>query len=137
MPGQFPRGGASSSTLKLLAQFQSRVCWFRLDIMAPSPSSSGSGSGPDVDPVLRNAIRYTISAREYKTLHEWLIKQSPKALRSRAPTPSKYDASLKSKDDYNAAAVRASLRIFLSAQTGLYVWDVIGSQVLRRGKKST
>jgi hypothetical protein len=100
----------------------------------PSDPSDAPQSSPKVDPVLRNAIRYTVSATEYKALHEYLIKRAPTAVRSRVPQPSKYDAALKSKDDYNAAAVRASLRMFLAAQTGLKLWDIIISQVLRRGR---
>ena len=102
--------------------------------MAAAESRSSALDGPNVDPVLRNAIRYTISAKEYRTLHEYLIKQSPQIVRSRAPQPSKYDAALKNKDDYNAAAVRASLRVFLAAQTGLKLWDIITVQILKRGK---
>jgi len=101
-----------------------------------APDSYGhrpSGSA-HVDPVLRNAIRYTISAKEYKTLHEYLLKNSPKVVRNRAPQPSKYDAAIKNKDDYNAAAVRASLRVFIAAQTGLKLWDIITAQIARRGR---
>ena len=101
---------------------------------AASPDTRAPAGSRKVDPVLQNAIRYTISAKEYKTLHEYLIKQSPAAVRDRAPQPSRYDAAVKHKDDYNAAAVRASLRVFLAAQTGLKLWDIITVQVLRRGK---
>lgn len=89
-----------------------------------------------IDPVLRNAIRYTISAKEYRTLHDYLLKQSPAIVRSRVPQPSKYDAAVRNKDDYNAAAIRASLRVFLAAQTALSLWDIITVQILRRGQPS-
>ena len=97
------------------------------------PEASPPVGSAKMDPVLRNAIRYTISAKEYRTLHEYLLKQSPTIVRSRAPQPSKYDAAIKNKDDYNAAAVRASLRVFLAAQTSLKLWDIITDQILRRG----
>lgn len=103
--------------------------------MAPPESYGQSPKGTaHVDPVLRNAIRYTISAKEYKTLHEYLLKNSPKVVRNRAPQPSKYDAAIKNKDDYNAAAVRASLRVFIAAQTGLKLWDIIMAQIARSGR---
>ena len=98
------------------------------------PEASPRTANAKIDPVLRNAIRYTISAKEYRTLHEYLLKQSPTIVRNSAPLPSKYDAAIKDKDDYNAAAIRASLRVFLAAQTGLKLWDIITEQVLRRGK---
>ncbi|KAJ4303876.1 hypothetical protein N0V88_001474 [Collariella sp. IMI 366227] len=37
------------------------------------------------DPILRNALRYTISAREYATLHRYVISRS-KVLKKRAPS---------------------------------------------------
>ena len=37
------------------------------------------------DPVLRNALRYTISAREYALLHKYVITRS-RALKRRAPS---------------------------------------------------
>ena len=101
---------------------------------APDTHAHSAKASAHVDPVLRNAIRYTISAKEYRTLHEYLLKNSPKVLRNRAPQPSKYDAAIKHKDDYNAAAVRASLRVFLAAQTGLKLWDIITTQIASRGK---
>ncbi|MCJ1477179.1 hypothetical protein MMC13_005850 [Lambiella insularis] len=96
-------------------------------------ASSRAGSNA-IDPVLQNAIRYTISAKEYRTLHQYLLKQSPSALGNRAPQPSKYDAAISHKDDYNAAAIRASLRVFLAAQTGLSLWDIITVQIFRQGQ---
>ncbi|MCJ1285598.1 hypothetical protein MMC26_004939 [Xylographa opegraphella] len=98
------------------------------------PEASPRTGSAKMDPVLRNAIRYTISAKEYRTLHEYLLKQSPTIVRSRAPLPSKYDAAIKNKDDYNAAAIRASLRVFLAAQLGLKLWDIVTEQLLRRSK---
>src|SRR3954447_26826952 len=61
---------------------------------APGSSrSSGSSGGHSssvtarstTDPILRNALRYTISAREYATLHKYVISRS-RALKKRAPT---------------------------------------------------
>ena len=98
------------------------------------PEVSSRAGSAKMDPVLRNAIRYTISAKEYRTLHDYLVKQSPTIVRNRAPLPSRYDAAIKNKDDYNAAAIRASLRVFLAAQSGLKLWDIITEQILRRGK---
>ncbi|KAF2084774.1 hypothetical protein K490DRAFT_8530, partial [Saccharata proteae CBS 121410] len=98
-------------------------------------SSSGSaGSRPDVDPVLRNALRYTVSAKEYKLLHQYLISRAPPAARKRVPQPRKYEAIVKSTDDYNASAIRASLRLGVSAYTALKLWDVVTTRLMGRGK---
>ena len=99
--------------------------------MAASPSPPSTAS---VDPVLRNTLRYTLSAKEYKTLHEYLISRSPRAVRRKALQPAKYNAIVQSKDEFNAAAIRASLRIFVATQTGLTIWDLITSSLFGRGK---
>ncbi|OJD33113.1 uncharacterized protein BKCO1_3300039 [Diplodia corticola] len=98
----------------------------------PSSSSSASSSGkPDkLDPVMRNALRYTLSAREYKLLHQYLISRAPPAARQRAPPPRRYDAIVKATDDYNAAAVRASLRLALSSLAALKLWDLVSARLL-------
>lgn len=89
-----------------------------------------------LDPVLLNTLRYTISAKEYKTLHEYLITRSPRPVRRRVPPPSKYAAIVKSKDEYNAATFRASLRVFIATQAGLKLWDIVSTQILRRDNVS-
>ncbi|MCJ1464809.1 hypothetical protein MMC07_003423 [Pseudocyphellaria aurata] len=89
---------------------------------------------PKIDPILRNALRYTISAKEYKTLHQYLIVRTPPAVRKRAPQPPRYSSIVQTNDDFNAAAVRASLRVFVASQTGLNLWDLIITHVIRRAR---
>ncbi|KAF2500168.1 hypothetical protein BU16DRAFT_569908 [Lophium mytilinum] len=97
-------------------------------------SSSSSSSRPDkIDPILRNALRYTVSAKEYRLLHQYLISRAP-AVRKRTPPPPKYDAIVKTSDDYNAAAIRASLRLGVSTFAALKAWEFITTKVLARGK---
>ncbi|KAI4141355.1 MAG: hypothetical protein L6R39_005384, partial [Caloplaca ligustica] len=97
----------------------------------PSPPPSPKRS--KVDPILRNALRYTISAKEYQTLHEYIITRSPAAVRKRIVAPARVDAITRASDDYNAAAIRASLRVFIASQTGLEVWNWITTRLLARG----
>lgn len=54
-------------------------------IPRPRATSTTKHKSATADPVLRNAIRYTISAREYETLHKYIISRS-RVLRKRAPT---------------------------------------------------
>lgn len=102
---------------------------------SPSPSSpsakavvpgTGSGSsGPD--PILRNALRYTISPREYAALHKYILSKS-RALRRATPSPSSVEKALqprKGGDDYNAKAVRHSLRVFTATWIGMKAWDAV------------
>jgi hypothetical protein len=83
------------------------------------------------DPILRNALRYTISAKEYETLHKYIISRS-KVLKRNAPSPAKVEKLVErpGRDDYNAAAVRDSLRVFLATAAGLKAWAVIKEQFL-------
>ncbi|ORY14819.1 hypothetical protein BCR34DRAFT_559913 [Clohesyomyces aquaticus] len=97
-----------------------------------SQSSSSTGKPERIDPVLRNALRYTISPREYQLLHQYLLSRAP-AVRKRTPTPRKYDAITKGPDDYNAAAIRASLRLAVVTFSGLKAWELISTKLLARG----
>jgi hypothetical protein len=95
-------------------------------------SPSASQPTPTVDPVLRNALRYTISAKEYELLHQYLLSRAP-AVKKRTPTPRRFDAISKGPDDYNVAAIRASLRLGIVTFSGLKAWELINAKVLARG----
>ena len=102
----------------------------------PSPTPPQSPAKAKGDPILRNTLRYTISAKEYKTLHEWFISRSPQAVRKRAPTPNNYASLVQTKDHYNGAAIRASLRVFIAAQTSLQLWELIKTNILAKRRPS-
>ncbi|KAK8258123.1 hypothetical protein IWZ00DRAFT_485139 [Phyllosticta capitalensis] len=99
--------------------------------MSSVASSSSSGKPDKVDPVLRNALRYTLSAREYRLLHQYLISRAP-AARKKAPSPRRFEAIAKGTDDFNAAAIRASVRLGLSTFAVLRLWESIKSRFLSR-----
>lgn len=98
----------------------------------PSPPPSPAKK---IDPILRNALRYTISAKEYETLHQYLISRSPPAIHRRAPQPREYSSIVRSNNDFNAAAIRASCRIFVATQLGLKIWDLIKIYLLGKGRQ--
>ncbi|KAK4665710.1 hypothetical protein QC763_403690 [Podospora pseudopauciseta] len=141
--------------------------------MAASPSSAAgattANSSPSSDPILRNALRYTISAREYALLHKYVISKS-RALKRRAPTVEKVRnmmdgpqqmpqqqgrkgfiggqgdkrrGSIKGKDvapptaqgadDYNAKAIRHSIRVFMATGAVMKLWGLAQTRLL--GKK--
>lgn len=97
-----------------------------------SQSSSSSAKPERIDPVLRNALRYTVSPREYQLLHQYLLSRAP-AVKKRTLPPKRYDAIAKGSDDYNAAAIRASLRLAIATFSGLKAWELIKEKVLSRG----
>ncbi|KAH8649087.1 hypothetical protein BX600DRAFT_404178 [Xylariales sp. PMI_506] len=144
-----------------------------LEFSRPQPtsiSSSSSSSRPRAssksqprpktiaDPILRNALRYTISASEYESLHKYVISRS-RLLKRRAPsvaTVEKYMDGSSEKDGskgkgkakegsapssgggskgdtYNARAVRHALRVFIATGLGMKAYDLIMGRL--KGKK--
>lgn len=104
-------------------------------VASSSSSSSSSGKPDKVDPVVRNALRYTLSAREYKLLHQYLISRAPPAARQKAPPPRRYEAIVKGTDDYNAAAIRASLRLAISSYSALKLWEIVSTRLMGRKRQ--
>ncbi|KAK4150652.1 hypothetical protein C8A00DRAFT_17861 [Chaetomidium leptoderma] len=138
---------------------------------APSSRSTAPSGAPSMtarsttDPILRNALRYTISAREYATLHKYVISRS-RALKKRAPTVDTVQriidgnrgrtqpvgkggkgkgrgregeeeekaVPLRGADDYNARAVRHSLRVFVATGALMKLWGVVSARLM--GQKS-
>ncbi|KAM0720670.1 hypothetical protein Q7P37_004807 [Cladosporium fusiforme] len=100
-------------------------------------SSTSSGSFPKrpIDPITRTALRYTISPREYELLHQYLISRAPERVQEKTPKPQRYAKITKSASetgDYNVACLRAALRVFVAAYTGLKSWEVISKQLASR-----
>ena len=104
-----------------------------LDVMGTSDASPTRRDNSKSNTLPQTLIRYTLSAEEYEKLYRHTIRRLPVTLRTKAPRPSECVAPAGS-SDYNAAAVRASLRLFLAAQTGLKIWDIITTKFLRRGR---
>lgn len=136
---------------------------------APAPLSAKSTD----DPVLRNTLRYTISAREYALLHRYVLSKS-RQLKKRVPTVetvnrimngdagSSSDRKGKAKakegappadmsvadvgstsagvnagagailgaDDYNARAVRHSIRVFATTAVAMKAWGLIATRFM-------
>ena len=103
-------------------------------VSSASSSASTSSAGQPIDPIALTALRYSLSAREYKLLHKYLIAKSRTA-RKRAPEPKKYERAVLGPDDYNASAIRSSLRVFVATFAGLKAWDLFSQKVLSRGKE--
>ncbi|PNS15871.1 hypothetical protein CAC42_7977 [Sphaceloma murrayae] len=100
-------------------------------------SSSSSGSKRSLDPVFRNALRYTVSPREYELLHGYLLSRAPEQVKKRAPRPKSYAAMVKSGGEYNSDSIRAALRAFVAVYTGFKSWDLISQRLLRRKQTGT
>jgi hypothetical protein len=100
--------------------------------MSSASASPPPGKLQPIDPILRNALRYTISAKEYQLLHQYLLSRAP-VVKKRTIHPKRYDAIAKGRDDYNVAAFRASLRLGVVTFSGLKAWELIQTKLLSRG----
>ncbi|KAI8281264.1 hypothetical protein K4K60_004252 [Colletotrichum sp. SAR11_57] len=116
---------------------------------SPRPAGSGPSRAPPsrssvTDPVLRNTLRYTISAKEYATLHKYVLSRS-RILKRAAPSVSAVErivegekpkqnagpgAGGRAVDDYNARAVRHSLRVFIGTAVAMKGWALISQKLL-------
>lgn len=128
------------------------------------------------DPILRNALRYTISAREYSLLHRYVISRS-RVLKKRAPAVETVQRVMdgrpnnraqgqslvetdKSKnkdrprgsgdavprgrresvagpagDDYNARAIRHSIRVFVATGAAMKLWALLSNRLTARNQR--
>lgn len=100
----------------------------------PDHAAPSDESKAPPNPVLRNALRYSLSEKEYDALHRYLLSRAPSIIHRKIPSPQRYRSTVHDSDDFNAATVRASLRVFLASQTGLQLWEWISSRVLARNK---
>ena len=85
-------------------------------------------------PIARRTMQYTVSEKEYALLHKRLFKRLPSRLREKLPSPLVYTNSLKDVPDFNAATVRASVRLFWAVQSALKLYEFVVGTVLRRNR---
>jgi hypothetical protein len=93
-----------------------------------APSTAPAPDAPDVHPVVRTALRISLSAKEYRALHGLVGKRAP-GVQRKLISPSQYDAIAHSKNRRNEAAVRASLRVFVGTGAALKLVETIISRI--------
>ncbi|KAF3065179.1 hypothetical protein GL218_00967 [Daldinia childiae] len=131
------------------------------DVISRPRANSKPKPRSAVDPVLRNALRYTISAREYETLHKYVLSRS-RLLRKRIPSVNAVERYMdggrggsvsdrdagrgKGKenaanrgigrgDTYNARTIRDVLRVFVATGLGMRTYEIILARV--KGQKGS
>lgn len=92
------------------------------------------GDAAGVHPVIKNALRMSLSAKEYRILHERVLLRSATA-EHYLPAPSRYEAIIHTKNKFNVAAVRASLRVFLVLNGGLSLADLVSAKIKKEASK--
>lgn len=94
----------------------------------PGASAAGPGEAADIHPLVRNALRVSLSTKEYRALHGIAIKRAP-SLKGKLPSPSRYEAMASPKNRHNEAALRTSLRVLVGSGLALKLVEVIMSRV--------
>lgn len=95
----------------------------------PNPAEPDPAMSADptvgVDPALRALLRLSLSSQEYKLLHE----RAPAAVKKNAPSPARFEAIVRPKDNYNDAAIRESLRVFVGSGLLLKLVEVVSRRM--------
>lgn len=90
-----------------------------------APDKPPAGDALDLPPhALRDVLRVCLSAKEYRFLHESVIKRAP-AVQNKLPSPSRYDAIARPKNRHSEAAIRSSLRVFVGSGIALKLADLL------------
>lgn len=84
----------------------------------------------------RTALRYVVSSREQQLLYRYILSRSKVA---RNNLQEKHDDRREkghdgAEDDYNAATIRISLRLFLASYSGLKLWETISAKLFSKGQ---
>ena len=123
-----------------------------------SSASDPSGRPPTrpssksiADPIVRNALRYSISTREYAALHRYIISRS-RVLRRNAPAVSAVEKMIEGEKnqgkppkgrtgagvadpDYNARAVRHATRVFVATGALMKLWGIVARKLAGKEKE--
>lgn len=100
--------------------------------MAANEHGSRDGDPTKVSPAVRCAIQHTLSESEYIWFRRRILSQLPPYIHGKLPSSSTYASSLTNVDDFNAATVRVSTRLFLAVQAALKLYQFILAQISRR-----
>lgn len=99
-------------------------------------ASQPVGDGkPALDPITRNALRYTISPKEYAALHHYLVSRAPERVQKNAPSPQRFDKLTRPRtetSEYNISSFRVALRVFAAAYIGLKAYENLTLRLARR-----
>lgn len=94
-------------------------------------------SSASVRPSVQRSIQYTLSPKEYTYLHNRYIKKLSPVSRTKLPSPEAYAKAIAIRGDFNAASIRASIRVFLAIQAIFKIYDYVVAKIAaRKGQRS-
>ncbi|CAI7673457.1 hypothetical protein N7533_012065 [Penicillium manginii] len=94
----------------------------------PAVPGDSPAKAPAIHPILQNALRITLSAKEYRALHGIAAKRAPN-VKAKLISPSSFDVMAQSKNRHSEAALRASLRLFVGSGLVLKLLEAVMSRV--------
>ncbi|KAJ5666233.1 uncharacterized protein N7477_008681 [Penicillium maclennaniae] len=92
------------------------------------PGPSAPGQTATVHPIVRNALRISLSVKEYQTLHEVAVKRAP-SLKDKLPSPSHYESMANPKNRHTEAALRTSLRVLVGSSVAMKLVEVVMKRI--------
>lgn len=92
------------------------------------PGPSAPGETATIHPIVRNALRISLSVKEYRTLHDVVVQRAP-SLKDKLPSPSHYETMASPKSRHTEAALRASLRVFVGSGIAMKLVEVVMKRI--------
>lgn len=93
--------------------------------MPPAAGTPSDSSAGDIHPLARDALRISLTPKEYTLLHDYALKRTPSAVKDALPTPTRFESIVRPRSKHNEAAVRSSLRVFLLSGSAMKLADLI------------
>ncbi|KAJ6108514.1 hypothetical protein N7523_009837 [Penicillium sp. IBT 18751x] len=93
-----------------------------------SSGPSAPGQTATVHPIVRNALRISLSVKEYQALHNVAVKRVP-SLKDKLPSPSHYESMANPKNRHTEAALRTSLRVFVGSGVAMKLVEVVMKRI--------
>jgi hypothetical protein len=94
----------------------------------PAAAGTPSESADSVHPLARDALRVSLTPKEYRLLHDYALARSSR-IKDSLPAPSRFESIVRPRNKHNEAAVRSSLRVFLGSGAALKLADLIIARI--------
>lgn len=95
---------------------------------APPGAPAPVGETATIHPIVRNALRISLSVKEYRAVHDVAVRRAP-TLKDKLPSPSLYESMANPKSRRTEAALRTSLRVFVGSGIAMKLVEVVMKRV--------
>ncbi|KAJ5501263.1 Enolase C-terminal [Penicillium expansum] len=112
------------------------LTWYQQQYVHTGQTASPRGCAGPPPRAVRDILRVCLGAKEYRFLHESVIKRAP-AVQSKLPSPSRYDAIARPNNRHSEAAIRSSLRVLVGSGIALKLADLLMTRFQGAPQKKT